>query len=64
MKKGDIKNKTREELQALVKEKEKALQAFRFGIAGSKIKNVKEGRGLRRDIARVITALGELSRKK
>ena len=57
MKHADVKGKTKEELKTLLGEKEKALQAFRFGIAGSKIKNVKEGRGLRRDIARILTAL-------
>lgn len=33
------------------------LNEFRFAVAGSKAKNVREGRGLRRDIARIMTEL-------
>lgn len=38
-------------------EKRNALQAFRLGNAGSKTKNVKEGKLLRKDIARIMTEL-------
>ncbi len=51
----DFKNKTEKELKALLAEKRVALRNFRFSIAGSKIKNVKEGYGLRKDIARILT---------
>ena len=43
-------------------EKLEALQAFRFGGAGSKVKNVKEGRNLRKDIARILTAISSITR--
>lgn len=36
-------------------DKTEALRKFRFNIAGSKIKNIREGRALRRDIARIHT---------
>ncbi len=49
--------KTEKELVAMLKEKRQALQNFRFALAGSKTKNVKEGSALRKDIARILTAL-------
>lgn len=51
----DFKTKTTEELHRLVSENRQKLQAFRFAMAGSKTKNVKEGRNLRRDIAKALT---------
>jgi ribosomal protein L29 len=53
----DVKSKTTEELRRFVTEKREALRAFRFAMAGSKKKNVKEGRALRKDIARILTEL-------
>lgn len=37
--------------------KQVALRDIRFGIAGSKSKNVKEQRNIKRDIARIKTVL-------
>lgn len=37
-------------------EKREALRQFRFHLSGGKVKNIKEGRELRRDIARMLTA--------
>ena len=51
----DFKNKTEKELKALLAEKRVALRNFRFSVAGSKVKNVKEGYVLRKDIARILT---------
>lgn len=34
-----------------------SLRKFRFGISGSKTRNVKEGRDTRKEIARVLTEL-------
>ena len=41
-------------LKRLTEYREK-LKDFRFGLAGGKIKNLKEGRNLRKEIARVLT---------
>jgi len=54
---SDIKGKTSKELVKLLLEKKNALQAFRLGNAGSKTKNVKEGRNVRKDIARIMTEI-------
>ncbi|MEI6296829.1 MAG: 50S ribosomal protein L29 [bacterium] len=57
MKKVDFKNKTQEELNKLLSEKRVALKDFRFNSSGSKVKNVKEGAVIRKEIARILTLL-------
>ena len=53
----EFKNKSKKDLVKTLNEKKGALQDFRFGGAGSKSKNVKEGKNLRKDIARILTEL-------
>jgi ribosomal protein L29 len=50
-------NKTEKDLLKMLSEKREALRAFRFGISGSKVRNIKEGRALKKEIARVLTEL-------
>ncbi len=47
------------ELEKKLVELRAKLQAFHFGAAGSKSKNVKEGRVFRRNIARILTAINK-----
>ena len=56
----DIQNKNEKDLIKALHEKEESSRAFRFAISGSKTRNVREGRGLSKDIARIKT---ELSRR-
>ncbi|MEI6304688.1 MAG: 50S ribosomal protein L29 [Candidatus Taylorbacteria bacterium] len=63
MKMKEIVNKNNSDLNRLITEKREALRAFRFGSAGSKTKNVKEGRGIRKDIARIMTELANVKVK-
>jgi ribosomal protein L29 len=58
----EFRGKTSKELVKMLIEKRNALQAFRLGNAGSKTKNVKEGRSLRKDIARIMTELNVVSK--
>ena len=51
----EIAQKNTQELRKLNAEKKEALRAFRFGIAGSNVRNVKEGAVLKKDIARIET---------
>ncbi len=51
----DLTKKSDKEISKLIKDKREALRTFRFGITGSKQKNIKEGRDLRRDIAKLET---------
>lgn len=43
--------------------KRSELRDFRFSIAGSKTRNVKEGSLLRKEIARILTVLNQSSDK-
>ncbi|MFA6536620.1 MAG: 50S ribosomal protein L29 [Candidatus Paceibacterota bacterium] len=52
---NEFKNKTDAELVAMLLEKREAVRAFRFGIAGSKNRNMREGRNLKREIAKIMT---------
>lgn len=56
---SDFNTKTPAELKKLLVDKKVALRDFRFGIAGSKARNVREGRVLRRDVARILTILNK-----
>lgn len=49
--------KSEKDLIKEIGEKRKALREFRFNIAGSKTRNVKEGKGLRKEIAQRLTEL-------
>lgn len=55
----DYQVKTKEELHRMVSEHREKLRVFRFAMAGSKTKNVKEGHALRKDIARMLTELSK-----
>lgn len=57
MKIKEIKTKTNSDLSRMLSEKREALRLFRFGTSGAKTKNVKEGRELKKDIARIMTVL-------
>ena len=54
---SDFKKHTIADLQKEIAEKREALRKFRFGEAGSRTRNVREGRTLRHDIARMETEL-------
>lgn len=54
---SDFKSKNDKELVRELGDKREALRAFRFGVSGSKVKNMNEGKTLRKDIARILTEL-------
>jgi ribosomal protein L29 len=58
----DIKNTNENELVKNLAEKRLALRNFRFGTAGSKMKNVKESWHMRKDIARILTEINARKR--
>lgn len=57
MKKTLYKDKTREELVKSLGEKRESLRKLEFGSAGSKTRDVRVVRTLRKDIARIMTEL-------
>ena len=55
----DLRKKTPGELDKELGEKAVALSNFRFGTSGSKTKNVKAGKNLKKEIAQILTILKE-----
>ena len=53
----DITNKNKSELIQLLNEKRLVLRNFRFAVAGSNVRDVKEGKALKKGIARIMTIL-------
>ncbi len=54
---ADFTKQNVDELQKVVADKREALRSFRFEGAGSRKRNVREGRNLRREIAQILTEL-------
>ncbi len=54
---NELKNMTVEHLKKDVSDMQEKLRVIRFGGAGSRSRNVKEGRGIRREVARALTEL-------
>jgi ribosomal protein L29 len=53
----DLQTRNIADLTKLIADKRTAIQAFHFGLAGGKVKNVREARNLRREIAQILTVL-------
>lgn len=53
----DIKKATIEDLQKEIATAREDLRSFRFGEAGARSRDVRAGRNLRRDIARMLTEI-------
>ena len=62
--KKEIKDAMRPALEEMLTRKRGELRVFRFRSGLGKAKNVKEGREVRKAIARIQTRLGELNRQK
>ena len=57
MKADALRKKSDGDLKKALKENRKELQAFRFGVSGSKTRDIKTGRNQRKIIARILTEL-------
>ena len=55
MKKTDLTKHSKDELTKLAQDKREALRALRFNVAGSKNRDVKAARKLRKEVARALT---------
>jgi len=55
----DLRKKTPGELDKELSEKAVSLSNFRFGTSGSKTKNVKAGKNLKKEIAQILTIMNE-----
>jgi ribosomal protein L29 len=53
----NIKTQSDKDLEKMVLEKRESLRGARFNISGSKVKNVREQRNTKREVARILTEL-------
>ena len=63
MKPKEVRNKSIDVLRELLKEKRERLRDLRFSLAGGKVKNVREIREIKRDIARILTIIKEKAKE-
>ncbi|MFA7309989.1 MAG: 50S ribosomal protein L29 [Candidatus Paceibacterota bacterium] len=54
---NDLKKKDVAEMVKTLADKREALRTFRFGAEGSRSRNVREGRTIRKEIAQLLTEL-------
>ncbi len=59
MKIKELAKKNKAELIKTLSEKKVALRDFRFSVSGSNVRNVKEGKTVKKDIARILTLLNK-----
>ena len=52
-----LKDKSEKELEKMLKESREELRKFRFGMSGSRTRNMKEGKKLRNKIAQILTEM-------
>ena len=60
----ELRKKTKAELKKLCQDLRERLRALRFDLSTGKVKNVKEVRQVKKEIARILTLLRETSNKK
>ncbi len=57
MKISEIRQKSKKELQELLKSNREKLRQLRFNLTSGKVKNVREIRQIKKDIARILTII-------
>jgi large subunit ribosomal protein L29 len=57
MRASELRKKSKEELEKILKEKREHLQKLKFDLSLGKLKNVKEIGQTKKDIARILTIL-------
>jgi len=63
MKTNELRQRSEEELKEIVNELKRKLQELRFDLVSGKVKNVREVRKAKKEIARTLTILGEKQHK-
>lgn len=64
MKIKEFQSKSKEELIKFLKEKQSRLLEIRFGSAAKKAKDTTEARKIKREIARILTVINQISHGK
>jgi len=57
MKIAEIKQKSKKELEKILHENKEKLRQLRFDLSAGKVKNVREIRQIKKDIARILTII-------
>ena len=58
----ELRKKSVKDLNEMLREKREELRAFRFKSAGSRTRNVRDGRNIRHAIAHILTELNSRSK--
>ena len=64
MKIVELRKKTKGQLEKLLLQRQERLRNLRFDLASGRVKNVREIRHLKREVARILTTLQETRDKK
>jgi len=62
MKISELRQKSPAELQKMLSEYREKLRQLRFDLAAGKVKNIREIREVKKDIARILTLLNQKSK--
>ncbi len=57
MKLNELRQKSKTELQKMLQDSRERLRQLRFNLAAGKVKNVREVRKIKKEIARILTLL-------
>ncbi|OGZ23756.1 MAG: 50S ribosomal protein L29 [Candidatus Nealsonbacteria bacterium RIFCSPLOWO2_01_FULL_41_9] len=60
MKASELKQKSQEELAKILQDSREKLQQLRFDLSAGKVKNVREIRSIKKEIARILTLLKQI----
>jgi large subunit ribosomal protein L29 len=63
MKTRELKDKNKDELGIMLKEKQELSRKLRFDMATKQVKNVREYRNIKKEIARILTLIKEKNGK-
>ena len=59
MRVSELRQKPKTELKQILEEEREKLRQLRFNLAAGKVKNIRETRRIKKEIARVLTILNE-----
>lgn len=60
----ELSKKTKSELQKLLQQNRSKLRTLRFNLSSGKVKNVREVRAIKKNIARILTTLSGRTKNK
>lgn len=60
----ELKSKTEKDLRKLLLIEREKLRSLKFDLAAGKVKNVKQARAIKKDIARILTILNQIHEEK